>query len=156
MLGTAFKNKGVQPLLDGAVAYLPSPLDLPPMEGFKPGHEDETMERKASDNAEFSALAFKIMSDPYVGKLTYFRVYSGTASKGDSVLNTTTGKKERFGRLLRMHAAKQEDIDEIHTGDIVAAVGMKNTRTGDTLVRSEGPDSARVHDLPCSCHLGCH
>jgi elongation factor G len=139
MLGTAFKNKGVQPLLDGAVAYLPSPLDLPPMEGFKPGHEDETMERKASDNAEFSALAFKIMSDPYVGKLTYFRVYSGTASKGDSVLNTTTGKKERFGRLLRMHAAKQEDIDEIHTGDIVAAVGMKNTRTGDTLADPKAP-----------------
>ena len=139
MLGTAFKNKGVQPLLDGAVAYLPSPLDLPPMEGFKPGHEDETMERKASDNEEFSALAFKIMSDPYVGKLTYFRVYSGTAGKGDSVLNTTTGKKERFGRLLRMHAAKQEDIEEIHTGDIVAAVGMKNTRTGDTLSDPKAP-----------------
>ena len=133
MLGTAFKNKGVQPLLDGAVAYLPSPVDLPPMEGFRPGHEDEIMERKPSDNEPFSALAFKIMSDPYVGKLTYFRVYSGTAGKGDSVLNTTTGKKERFGRLLRMHAAKQEDIEEIHTGDIVAAVGMKNTRTGDTL-----------------------
>jgi elongation factor G len=131
--GSAFKNKGVQPLLDAAVAYLPSPLDLPPTEGFKPGHEDETIERKPSDNEPFSALAFKIMSDPYVGKLTYFRVYSGAANKGDSVLNTTTGKKERFGRLLRMHAAKQEDIDEIMTGDIVAAVGMKNTKTGDTL-----------------------
>ncbi|MGI9585897.1 MAG: elongation factor G, partial [Acidimicrobiia bacterium] len=139
MLGTAFKNKGVQPLLDAAVAYLPSPLDLPPMEGFKPGHEDDTMERKPSDDEPFSALAFKIMSDPYVGKLTYFRVYSGTADKGDSVINTTTGKKERFGRLLRMHAAKQEDIDEIMTGDIVAAVGMKNTKTGDTLSASTAP-----------------
>ncbi len=133
LCGTAFKNKGVQPLLDAAVAYLPSPVDLPPMEGFKPGHEDETMERKASDDEPFSALAFKIMSDPYVGKLTYLRVYSGRANKGDSVTNTSTGKKERFGRLLRMHAAKQEDIEEIMTGDIVAAVGMKNTRTGDTL-----------------------
>jgi elongation factor G len=139
MLGSAFKNKGVQPLLDGAVAYLPSPADLPPMEGFRPGHEDDTMERKPSDDEPFSALAFKIMSDAYVGKLTYFRVYSGTADKGDSVINTTTGKKERFGRLLRMHAAKQEDIDEIHTGDIVAAVGMKNTKTGDTLSASTAP-----------------
>ena len=148
MLGTAFKNKGVQPLLDGAVAYLPSPVDLPPMEGFRPGHEDEIMERKPSDNEPFSALAFKIMSDPYVGKLTYFRVYSGTAGKGDSVLNTTTGKKERFGRLLRMHAAKQEDIEEIHTGDIVAAVGMKNTRTGDTLADTKAPIQLESMSFP--------
>ncbi|MFV1971669.1 MAG: elongation factor G [Acidimicrobiia bacterium] len=133
VLGTAFKNKGVQPLLDAVIAYLPSPVDLPPMEGFRPGHEEQTMERKASDDEPFAALAFKIMSDPYVGKLTYLRVYSGRADKGDGVINTTTGKKERFGRLLRMHAAKQEDIDEIMTGDIVAAVGMKNTKTGDTL-----------------------
>ncbi len=133
MLGTAFKNKGVQPLLDAVVAYLPSPVDLPPIVGFRPGHEDEPIERKPSDNEPFSALAFKIMSDPYVGKLTYLRVYSGTADKGDAVMNTTSGKKERFGRLLRMHAAKQEDIDEIQTGDIIAAVGMKDVRTGDTL-----------------------
>ncbi|MFC2153060.1 elongation factor G [Actinomycetota bacterium] len=139
MLGSAFKNKGVQPLLDAVVSYLPSPVDLPPMMGFRPGHEDETMERKPSDDEPFSALAFKIMSDPYVGKLTYFRVYSGRADKGDSVINTTTGKKERFGRLLRMHAAKQEDIDEIMTGDIVAAVGMKNTKTGDTLTSTSDP-----------------
>ena len=139
VLGTAFKNKGVQPLLDAVVSYLPSPLDLPPMEGFRPGHEGETMERKSSDDEPFAALAFKIMSDPYVGKLTYLRVYSGTADKGDSVINTTTGKKERFGRLLRMHAAKQEDIDEIMTGDIVAAVGMKNTKTGDTLSAINAP-----------------
>ena len=148
MLGTAFKNKGIQALLDGVIAYLPSPTDLPPMEGFKPGHESDSMERKASDDEEFSALAFKIMSDPYVGKLTYFRVYSGRADKGDSVINTTTGKKERFGRLLRMHAAKQEDIDEIMTGDIVAAVGMKNTKTGDTLSSINAPIQLESMSFP--------
>ena len=148
VLGTAFKNKGVQPLLDAVIAYLPSPLDLPPMEGFRPGREDETIKRKAADDEEFSALAFKIMSDPYVGKLTYFRVYSGRADKGDSVINTTTGKKERFGRLLRMHAAKQEDIDEIMTGDIVAAVGMKNTKTGDTLSAVNAPIQLESMSFP--------
>ncbi|MDJ0959591.1 MAG: elongation factor G [Acidimicrobiia bacterium] len=139
LLGSAFKNKGVQPLLDAVVAYLPSPLDVPPMQGFKPGDESEIIERKANDDEPFSALAFKIMSDPYVGKLTYFRVYSGRADKGDSVVNTTDRKKERFGRLLRMHASKQEDIDEIMTGDIVAAVGLKHTKTGDTLAASNAP-----------------
>ncbi|GMQ86684.1 MAG: elongation factor G [Acidimicrobiia bacterium] len=131
--GAAFKNKGVQPLLDAVVAYLPAPTDLPPVRGFRPGHEEEPLERPPSDDAPFSALAFKIMTDPYVGKLTYLRVYSGTAKKGDSVLNSVDEKKERFGRLLRMHAATQEDIEEIRTGDIVAAVGLKHTRTGDTL-----------------------
>ena len=139
MLGSAFKNKGIQPLLDAIVAYLPSPVELPPMEGFKPRHEDEKITLRASDDEPFTALAFKIMTDPYVGKLTYFRVYSGTANKGDAVLNTSDGKKERFGRLLRMHAAKQVDIDEIHTGDIVAAVGLKHTRTGDTLSAVNSP-----------------
>ncbi len=139
LAGAAFKNKGVQPLLDAVIDYLPSPVDMPPMEGFRPGHEDETMERKPSDDEPFSALAFKIMSDPYVGKLTYFRVYSGTAEKGDSVINTRTGKKERFGRLLRMHAAKQVDIEGVMTGDIVAAVGLKNTKTGDTLSATDAP-----------------
>jgi elongation factor G len=139
LCGSAFKNKGVQPLLDAVVAYLPSPLDLPPVEGFRPGHEDELVERKAADDEPFAALAFKIMSDPYVGKLTYFRVYSGTADRGNAVLNTTTGKKERFGRLLRMHASKQEDIGQIQTGDIVAAVGLRNTRTGDTLSAVNAP-----------------
>ena len=139
MCGSAFKNKGVQPLLDAVVAYLPSPTDLPPMQGFKPGNESEVLERKANDNEPFSALAFKIMSDPYVGKLTYFRVYSGTAGKGDAVVNTSDRKKERFGRLLRMHAASQEDIDEVRTGDIVAAVGLKHTKTGDTLSAPEAP-----------------
>jgi elongation factor G len=136
MCGSAFKNKGVQPLLDAVVEYLPSPLDMPPIEGFEPGNEGAPLERHADDKEPFSALAFKIMSDPYVGKLTYFRVYSGTAAKGDAVINTTDRKKERFGRLLRMHAASQEDIEEIHTGDIVAAVGLKHTRTGDTLAAS--------------------
>ena len=139
MLGSAFKNKGIQPLLDAIVAYLPSPAEVPPMEGFKPRHEDEKIACRASDDEPFTALAFKIMTDPYVGKLTYFRVYSGTANKGDAVLNTSDGKKERFGRLLRMHAAKQVDIDEIHTGDIVAAVGLKHTRTGDTLSAVNAP-----------------
>ncbi|MEN8115204.1 MAG: elongation factor G, partial [Actinomycetota bacterium] len=139
MLGSAFKNKGVQPLLDAIVHYLPAPTNLPPIEGFKPGKEGERLERASSDDEPFSALAFKIMTDPYVGKLTYFRVYSGMASKGDAVLNTTDGKKERFGRLLRMHASKQEDVEEIHTGDIVAAVGLKHTKTGDTLAGVNAP-----------------
>jgi len=139
LLGSAFKNKGVQPLLDAVVDYLPSPADLPPVEGFKPGKEDEILRREPRDDEPFSALAFKIMTDPYVGKLTYFRVYSGTAGKGDSILNTTDRKKERFGRLLRMHASKQEDIDEIHTGDIVAAVGLKHTKTGDSLAAINAP-----------------
>jgi elongation factor G len=139
LCGSAFKNKGVQPLLDAVVDLLPNPLDLPPITGFKPGHEDEIMERKPGDDEPFSAIAFKIMSDPYVGKLTYFRVYSGTVEKGDTVANSTSGKKERFGRLLRMHAANQEDIDAVFTGDIVAAIGMKNTKTGDTLCDPKHP-----------------
>jgi elongation factor G len=148
LLGSAFKNKGVQPLLDGVVDYLPSPVDLPPMVGFKPGDESEVMERKPSDDEPFTALAFKIMTDPYVGKLTYFRVYAGRAGKGDAMLNTTTGKRERFGRLLRMHAAKQEDIDEAMTGDIVAAVGLKNTKTGDTLTSESAPIQLESMSFP--------
>jgi elongation factor G len=139
LCGSAFKNKGVQPLLDAVVWYLPSPADLPPMQGFNPGKETELVERRPADDEPFSALAFKIMSDEYVGKLTYIRVYSGTVGKGDAVVNTTNGKKERFGRLLRMHADKQEDVDEIRTGDIVAAVGLKHTKTGDTLAAAMGP-----------------
>ena len=134
--GSAFKNKGVQPLLDAIIRYMPSPADLPAVEGFRPGHEDEMIERAPEDSEPFSALAFKIMSDPHVGKLTYFRVYSGQVSQGDSILNTTTGKKERLGRLLRMHANTREEISEIFTGDIVAAVGLKNTTTGDTRRRT--------------------
>ena len=148
LLGSAFKNKGVQPLLDAIVAYLPSPVDLPPVEGFKPRHEDVVIYREPLDSEPFSALAFKIMTDPYVGKLTYFRVYSGTADKGDAVLNTSDGKKERFGRLLRMHASKQEDVNQIHTGDIVAAVGLKHTKTGDTLSGTASPIQLETMTFP--------
>src|SRR5690606_37058011 len=137
--GSAFKNKGVQPLLDAVNEYLPSPLDVPAIDGFKPGDEEVRLEREPSDTAPFSALAFKIMSDPHVGKLTYFRVYSGHASQGDSVLNATTGKRERLGRLLKMHANHREDIEDVFTGDIVAAIGLKNTTTGDTLCAESAP-----------------
>ncbi len=137
--GSAFKNKGVQPLLDAVVWYLPSPVDIPPIKGFKPGQEGTELERKPDDGEPFSAIAFKIMSDPHVGKLTYFRVYSGHGSKGGSVVNTTSGKKERFGRLLRMHANHREDVEDIFTGDIVAAVGLKHTKTGDTLSALDKP-----------------
>ena len=133
LAGSAFKNKGVQLLLDAIVDYLPSPLDIDPVKGYKPGQEDSELVREHSDEEPFSALAFKVMSDPHVGKLTYFRVYSGTLNKGDKVVNTTTGKEERIGRILRMHANSREDIDTISTGDIVAGVGIKNSKTGDTL-----------------------
>ncbi|MFH1329678.1 MAG: elongation factor G [Actinomycetota bacterium] len=139
LMGTSFRNKGVQPLLDAVVAYLPSPMDLPPAEGFKPGLGHEALTRRAEDSEPFAALAFKIMSDPYVGKLTYIRVYSGHAAKGDGILNATTGKKERVGRLLRMHANHREDIEDVFTGDIVAVVGLKNTTTGDTLAAINAP-----------------
>ncbi|HSO49896.1 MAG TPA: elongation factor G, partial [Acidimicrobiia bacterium] len=131
--GSAFKNKGVQLLLDAVVAYLPSPADLPAIKGFKPGDPEVVVERNPEDSEPFAALAFKIMSDPHVGKLTYFRVYSGHASQGETVMNTTTGRKERLGRILRMNANAREDIDDIFSGDIVAGIGFKNTTTGDTL-----------------------
>jgi elongation factor G len=130
--GSAFKNKGVQPLLDAIVDYLPSPVDLPPVKGTNPRGTEE-LERKPSDNEPFAALAFKIMSDPHVGKLTYFRVYSGTLEKGSQVVNTTNERKERIGRILQMHANHREDVDAVFTGDIVAGIGLKQTRTGDTL-----------------------
>jgi len=133
LCGSAFKNKGVQPMLDAVVDYLPSPLDLPPTPGTKPGKDDEPVERKADDSEPFAALAFKIMTDPFVGKLTYLRVYSGTLRKGGTVTNTTKDKKERIGRLLQMHANHREDKDACFAGDIVAAVGLKQTTTGDTL-----------------------
>ena len=130
--GSAFRNKGVQLLLDAVVDYLPSPTDTPAVQGFLP--DSEMLASRAPEDAEpFAALAFKIVSDPHVGKLTYFRVYSGRASKGGSVLNSTTGRKERLGRLLRMHANHREDREDVFTGDIVAAVGLKHTSTGDTL-----------------------
>jgi elongation factor G len=137
--GSAFKNKGVQPMLDAVIDFLPSPVDLPPTQGTKPG-KDEVLERKPSDDEPFSALAFKIMTDAFVGKLIYLRVYSGTLDKGDTVINTTKGsRKERLGRLLLMHANNREDLDTIRTGDIIAAVGLKQVTTGDTLSSVDSP-----------------
>jgi len=138
LLGSAFKNKGVQPLLDAVIDYLPSPLDVPPVHGIDPKTSQET-ERPASIEAPFAALAFKVMSDPYVGKLTYFRVYSGRLKAGDRVLNTTTGKTERIGRILQMHANHREEREEIGAGEIAAGVGLKQTTTGDTLAIESAP-----------------
>ena len=148
LCGSAFKNKGVQPMLDAVVDYLPSPLDLPPTIGTKPGKEDQTEERPADDAAPFAALAFKIMTDPYVGKLTYLRVYSGSLRKGASVSNTTKDRKERIGRLLQMHANHREDKDAIFAGDIVAAVGLKQTTTGDTLSDPDHPVVLEALEFP--------
>jgi len=136
--GASFKNKGVQPLLDAVVDYLPSPLDIPAIKGIDL-KTDEEVERPADVNAPFAALAFKVMTDPFVGKLTYFRVYSGTLSSGSYVLNSTKGHRERIGRLLQMHANHREDVDGVSAGDIVAAVGLKNTTTGDTLCSDDAP-----------------
>ena len=130
--GSAYRNKGVQLMLDAVIDYMPSPLDIPPIRGVVPDTEEEE-ERPADDNGPFSALAFKIMADPYVGKLAFFRVYSGTLDSGSYVYNSTKGKKERVGRILQMHANKREDIEKVYSGDIAAAVGLKVTTTGDTL-----------------------
>jgi len=133
LTGTAFKNKGVQPMLDAVVAYLPSPLDVEGIQGHKMGDEEEIMSRKPSEEEPFSALAFKIMSDPHLGKLTYVRVYSGKLQTGTQVLNSTKDRKERIGKIYRMHANKREEIDSTGAGDIVAVMGLKDTTTGDTL-----------------------
>jgi elongation factor G len=138
LLGSAFKNKGVQPLLDAIVDYLPSPLDVPAVHGLDPRTEHE-LSRKATEEDPFAALAFKVMSDPYVGKLTYFRVYSGKVKAGERVLNTTTGRTERISRILQMHANHREEREEIGAGEIAAAVGLKNTTTGDTLAVETAP-----------------
>jgi len=138
LLGSAFKNKGVQPLLDAVIDFLPSPLDVPPVHGIDPRTEHELSRRPAVDEP-FSALAFKVMSDPYVGKLTYFRVYSGQIKAGDRVLNTTTGKTERIGRILQMHANHREERQEIGAGEIAAGIGLKQTTTGDTLAVDTAP-----------------
>jgi elongation factor G len=148
LCGSAFKNKGVQPMLDAVVDYLPSPLDLPPTEGIRPNHPEETLERKADDSEAFSALAFKVAADPYVGKLTYIRVYSGTLTKGSSVANSTKDKKERVGRILQMHANDRVDKDAIFAGDIMAVVGLKNTTTGDTLCDPAHPIVLEALEFP--------
>ena len=132
LCGSAYRNKGVQMMLDAVIDYMPSPLDIPPIKGVIPGTEEEDV-READDNAPFSALAFKIMADPFVGKLAFFRVYSGTLESGSYVYNSTKGKKGRIGRILQMHANKREEITKVYAGDIAAAVGLKDTTTGDTL-----------------------
>jgi elongation factor G len=147
--GTAFKNKGVQPLLDAVVDYLPSPLEVPAISGLDPNAKEETLvERPASDEAPFSALAFKLMTDPFVGQLTFIRVYSGILTSGSSVYNATKGKTERVGRLLKMHANKREEIKEVYAGDIAAAVGLKHVSTGDTLCDEKKPVVLESMDFP--------
>ncbi|HSI81117.1 MAG TPA: elongation factor G [Solirubrobacterales bacterium] len=154
LCGSAFKNKGVQPLLDAIVELLPSPLEVPPVKGFEASSKGADagtgaeIERSADDSAPFAALAFKVMADPYVGKLTYFRVYSGKLSAGSRVLNATTGKTERVGRLLMMHANHREEIEECYAGDICAGVGLKQTGTGDTLSAPDAPVILETIEFP--------
>ena len=147
LCGTSYRNKGVQPLLDAIVDYLPSPLDIPPVKGTKVG-SDEEIERKADDNEPFSALVFKIMADPYVGKLAFFRVYSGTLKSGSYVYNSNKGKRERVGRILRMHANHREEIEEIRAGDIASAVGLKETTTGNTICDESHPIVLESMEFP--------
>ena len=147
LCGTSYRNKGVQPLLDAIVDFLPSPLDIPPVEGTKK-NSDEVITRKADDKEPFSALAFKIMADPFVGKLVFFRVYSGSLKSGSYIYNSTKGKRERIGRILRMHANHREEMDEIYAGDIAAAVGLKETTTGDTLCAEGNPIILESMEFP--------
>jgi elongation factor G len=147
MCGTAYRNKGVQMLLDAVIDYMPAPTDIPPIKGINPDTDEED-ERPADDNGPFSALAFKIMTDPYVGKLCFFRVYSGTVTAGSSVLNSTKDKRERLGRILQMHANHRADIDVVYSGDIAAAVGFKNTTTGDTLCDEKAPIILESMEFP--------
>jgi elongation factor G len=153
LCGSSFKNKGVQPLLDAVIDYLPSPLDVPPVEGVEPARgssngDERPAVRHASEEEPFSALAFKIMADPYVGKLTYFRVYSGTLNSGSRVLNVSTGRSERIGRILMMHANEREEVSEVHAGDIAAAVGIKQVTTGDTLCAPDRPIRLETIEFP--------
>ncbi|MGN7471769.1 elongation factor G [Brevibacillus sp. SAFN-007a] len=147
MCGSSYRNKGVQPMLDNVVRYLPSPVDIPAIKGTLPGTEEE-VERPADDNGPFSALAFKIMTDPYVGRLTFFRVYSGVLNSGSYVLNSTKGKRERVGRILQMHANHREEIQTVYSGDIAAAVGLKDTTTGDTLCDEKAPVILESMEFP--------
>ncbi len=146
--GTAFKNKGVQPLLDAVIDYLPSPVDVPAIDGFKPGHEDQELKRRPSDDEPFSALAFKIAADPHLGKLTYVRIYSGRLEAGTQVLNATKGRKERIGKIYQMHANKREEIASVGSGQIVAVMGLKQTSTGETLSDSVDPIVLESMDFP--------
>ena len=146
--GSAFKNKGVQALLDGVIDYLPSPVDVAAIEGHLPQQEETLEERPADDDAPFSALAFKIATDPYVGKLTFFRVYSGSLPSGSYVLNATKDKRERVGRILQMHANKRDELDEVFAGDIAAAIGLKDVKTGDTLTTETDPIILEAMNFP--------
>jgi elongation factor G len=150
LCGSSFKNKGVQPLLDAVIDFLPSPLDVPAVEGVEPvkGQDDRPAARHADDGEPFAALAFKIMADPYVGKLTYFRVYSGRLEAGSRVLNVSTGKTERIGRILMMHANDREDVQEVYAGDIAAGVGIKQVVTGDTLAAPDKPIRLETIEFP--------
>jgi elongation factor G len=153
LCGSSFKNKGVQPLLDAVLDYLPSPLDVPPVEGLEPAKgssngDEQPAVREASDDEPFSALVHKIMADPYVGKLTYFRVYSGKLSSGSRVLNVNTGRTERIGRILMMHANEREELDEVYAGDIAAGVGIKQVATGDTLAAPDRPIRLETIEFP--------
>jgi elongation factor G len=146
--GSAFKNKGVQILLDGVIDYLPSPLDVVAIQGHLPHHDETRENREASDDAPFAALAFKIATDPYVGKLTFFRVYSGTLPSGSYVLNATKDKRERVGRILQMHANKRDELEMVYAGDIAAGIGLKDVRTGDTLCDPDHPIILEAMDFP--------
>jgi elongation factor G len=153
LCGSSFKNKGVQPLLDAVIDYLPSPLDVPPVEGLEPAKgsangDEHPAVRQASDEQPFAALAFKIMADPYVGKLTYFRVYSGRLEAGSRILNVSTGRTERIGRILMMHANEREEVPEVYAGDIAAAVGIKQVSTGDTLAAPDRPVRLETIEFP--------
>ncbi len=147
LCGSAFKNKGVQTLLDAVVDYMPSPIDVKPIPGVNPDTGEE-LTRPAEDNGPFAALAFKVMTDPFVGQLTFFRVYSGVAESGATILNSTKDKKERFGRLLKMHANKREEVTQVYAGDIAAAVGLKHTTTGDTLCDPKAPSLLEAMEFP--------
>jgi elongation factor G len=148
LCGAAFKNKGVQPLLDAVVDYLPSPLDVPPMEGLDPRDEEKTLTRKADDAEPFAALVFKIMTDPFVGQLAFLRVYSGKLQQGDAVYNPRRDRRERVSRLLQMHANKREEISDVYAGDIAAAVGLKHVSTGDTVCDEDHPIVLEAMDFP--------
>ena len=147
LCGSSYKNKGVQMLLDAVIDYMPAPIDIPAIKGVVPGSEEETT-RPSSDEEPFSALAFKIMADPYVGKLAFFRVYSGTLESGSYVFNSTKGKKERIGRILQMHANSRKEIERVYSGDIAAAVGLKDTTTGDTLCDEKNPVILESMEFP--------
>ena len=146
--GSAYRNKGVQLLLDAIVDYLPSPIDIPPVEGYDPDDKNNVMHREADDNAPFSGLAFKIMADPFIGKLAFFRVYTGVVKAGSYVLNSTKNKRERIGRIVRMHANSRTEVEEAHAGDIIALVGLKDTTTGDTLCDPDKPIVLESMEFP--------